>query len=105
MEHGGTRQQRNDAGVGRRPLLIIRISRNVTVPEISRMLFSTRSAACIDSEDKLMGVRFSWKKRGTKTHAGWDNTLLGWIEIANAIDWSESAGDLAGGRTSDRFLA
>jgi uncharacterized protein (DUF2384 family) len=34
-----------------------------------------------DSEDKLTGVRFSWKKRGNKKHAGWDNTVLGWIEI------------------------
>jgi SEC-C motif/Protein of unknown function (DUF2384) len=34
-----------------------------------------------DSEGKLMGVRFSWKKRGNKKHAGWDNTVLGWIEI------------------------
>jgi hypothetical protein len=34
-----------------------------------------------DSEDKLIGVRFSWKKRGNKKHAGWDNTLLGSIEI------------------------
>lgn len=34
-----------------------------------------------DSEDKLTRVRFSWKKRGNKQHAGWDNTVLGWIEI------------------------
>jgi hypothetical protein len=34
-----------------------------------------------DSEGKLTGVRFSWKKRGNKKHAGWDNTVLGWIEI------------------------
>jgi SEC-C motif-containing protein len=34
-----------------------------------------------DSEDKLTGVRFSWKKRGNKKHVGWDNTVLGWIEI------------------------
>ena len=34
-----------------------------------------------DSEDKLTRVRFSWKKRGNKKHAGWDNTVLGWIEI------------------------
>jgi hypothetical protein len=34
-----------------------------------------------DSEDKLTGVRFNWKKRGNKKHAGWDNTVLGWIEI------------------------
>ena len=34
-----------------------------------------------DSEDKLTRVRFSWKKRGNKMHAGWDNTVLGWIEI------------------------
>jgi hypothetical protein len=34
-----------------------------------------------DAEDKLTGVRFSWKKRGNKKHAGWDNTVLGWIEI------------------------
>ncbi len=37
-----------------------------------------------DSEDKLTGVRFSWKKRGNKKHAGWDNTVLGWIEIDGA---------------------
>ena len=34
-----------------------------------------------DAEDKLTGVRFSWKKRGNKMHAAWDNTVLGWIEI------------------------
>jgi hypothetical protein len=34
-----------------------------------------------DSEHKLKGVRFNWKKRGNKKHAGWDNTVLGWIEI------------------------
>ena len=34
-----------------------------------------------DSEDKLTRVRFSWKKHGNKMHAGWDNTVLGWIEI------------------------
>jgi hypothetical protein len=34
-----------------------------------------------DSEDELTGVRFNWKKRGNKKHAGWDNTVLGWIEI------------------------
>ena len=34
-----------------------------------------------DSEDKLTRVRFSWKKHGNKKHAGWDNTVLGWIEI------------------------
>src|SRR5262249_44439156 len=37
--------------------------------------------ATCDAEDKLMGVRFSWKKRGNKMHAAWDNTVLGWIEI------------------------
>ncbi len=34
-----------------------------------------------DAEDKLTGVRFSWKKRDNRMHAGWDNTVLGWIEI------------------------
>jgi hypothetical protein len=34
-----------------------------------------------DSEGRLTGMRFSWKKRGDKKHAGWDNTVLGWIEI------------------------
>ena len=34
-----------------------------------------------DFEEKLTRVRFSWKKRGNKKHAGWDNTLLGSIEI------------------------
>ena len=34
-----------------------------------------------DSEDKLTCVRFSWKKRGNKKHTGWDNTVLGWIEV------------------------
>jgi hypothetical protein len=29
-------------------------------------------------------VRFSWKKRGNKKYAGWDNTVLGWIEIDRA---------------------
>ena len=37
-----------------------------------------------DSEDKLTRVRFSWKKHGNKMHAGWDNTVLGWIEIDGA---------------------
>jgi hypothetical protein len=37
--------------------------------------------AARDSEDQLTRVRFSWKKRGNKKHAGWDNTVLGWIEI------------------------
>jgi hypothetical protein len=37
--------------------------------------------ATCDSEDKLTRVRFSWKKHGNKKHAGWDNTVLGWIEI------------------------
>jgi uncharacterized protein (DUF2384 family) len=37
-----------------------------------------------DSEAKLTVVRFSWKKRGNKKHAGWDNTVLGWIEIDRA---------------------
>jgi hypothetical protein len=34
-----------------------------------------------DAEDKLTGVRFSWKKRSNKKHVEWDNTVLGWIEI------------------------
>ena len=34
-----------------------------------------------DAEDKLTSVRFSWKKRGNKMHAEWNNTVLGWIEI------------------------
>jgi hypothetical protein len=34
-----------------------------------------------DSEDKLTRVRFSWTKHGNKKHAGWGNTVLGWIEI------------------------
>jgi hypothetical protein len=29
-------------------------------------------------------VRFSWKKRGNKKHAGLDDTVLGWIEIDGA---------------------
>jgi hypothetical protein len=37
-----------------------------------------------NSEGKLTGVRFSWKKRGNKKHAGWDNTVLGWLEIDGA---------------------
>jgi Protein of unknown function (DUF2384) len=37
-----------------------------------------------DSEGKMTGVRFSWKKRGNQKHAGWDNTVLGWIEIDRA---------------------
>jgi hypothetical protein len=40
--------------------------------------------ATCDSKGKLTGVRFSWKKRGNKMHAGWDNTVLGWIEIDGA---------------------
>jgi SEC-C motif len=39
------------------------------------------SDATRDSDGKLTRVRFSWKKRGNKKHAGWDNTVLGWIEI------------------------
>jgi hypothetical protein len=39
------------------------------------------SDATRDSKGMLTGVRFSWKKRGNKKHAGWDNTVLGWIEI------------------------
>jgi hypothetical protein len=39
------------------------------------------SDATLDSKGMLTGVRFSWKKRGNKKHAGWDNTVLGWIEI------------------------
>jgi hypothetical protein len=34
-----------------------------------------------DYEDKLMRVRFSWKKRGNEKHPDWENTVLGWIEI------------------------
>ena len=34
-----------------------------------------------DSENKLTRVRFSWKKSGNNKHAGWGNTVLGWIEI------------------------
>jgi len=39
------------------------------------------SNATRDSDGELTRVRFSWKKRGNKKHAGWDNTVLGWIEI------------------------
>ena len=34
-----------------------------------------------DCEGKLARVRFCWKKRGNEKHVGWDNTVLGWIEI------------------------
>jgi hypothetical protein len=37
-----------------------------------------------DSDGKLTRVPFSWKKRGNKKHAGWENTVLGWIEIDGA---------------------
>jgi hypothetical protein len=37
-----------------------------------------------DSEGRLTGVHFRWKKRGNKIHASWDNTLLGSIEIDGA---------------------
>ena len=37
--------------------------------------------AARDSEGKLTRVRFSWKKLGNKKNAGWDNTVLGWIEL------------------------
>jgi hypothetical protein len=37
--------------------------------------------AARDFEGKLARVRFSWKKLGNKKNAGWDNTVLGWIEI------------------------
>ena len=42
------------------------------------------SDATRDSEGTLTRVRFSWKKRGNKKHAGLDNTVLGWIEIDGA---------------------
>ena len=34
-----------------------------------------------DTGGTLRKVRFGWSKRGNKTHAGWDNTVLGSIEI------------------------
>jgi hypothetical protein len=34
-----------------------------------------------DSKGRLKGVRITWKKRGNKIHASWDNTILGKIEI------------------------
>lgn len=34
-----------------------------------------------DTGSNVLRVRFSWKKRGNKRHASWDNTVLGWIEI------------------------
>jgi SEC-C motif len=34
-----------------------------------------------DAEGKLRRVRFSWKKRGNAKNPGWDNTVLGSIEI------------------------
>ncbi|MEJ2229313.1 MAG: hypothetical protein P8Y67_14060, partial [Alphaproteobacteria bacterium] len=37
--------------------------------------------ATLDAESNVTRVRFSWKKRGNKKHASWDNTVLGWIEI------------------------
>jgi hypothetical protein len=37
-----------------------------------------------DSQGRLTGVHFSWKKRGNKMHASWDNTILGSIEIDGA---------------------
>jgi hypothetical protein len=37
--------------------------------------------AARDFEGNLARVRFSWKKLGNKKNAGWDNTVLGWIEI------------------------
>ena len=42
------------------------------------------SDATRDSEGTLTRVRFSWKKRGNKKHAGLDDTVLGWIEIDGA---------------------
>jgi hypothetical protein len=39
------------------------------------------SEAARGFDGRLTGVRFSWKKRGNKIHAEWDNTVLGWIEI------------------------
>ena len=42
------------------------------------------SDATRDSDGKLTRVRFSWKKRGNKKHAGWNNTVLGSIEIEGA---------------------
>jgi hypothetical protein len=40
--------------------------------------------AARDAEDTLTGVRFTWKKLGNKKRVGWDNTVLGWIEIDGA---------------------
>ncbi len=34
-----------------------------------------------DAEGKLTRVRFSWRKRGNKAHAEWENTVLGVVEI------------------------
>ena len=52
-----------------------------------------------NSEDKLTRVRFSWKKHGNKMHAGWDNTVLGWIEIDGTA--SHCRGQLGGARRRD----
>jgi hypothetical protein len=37
-----------------------------------------------DSAGNLQGVRFSWLKRGNAKNAGWDNTVLGTLEIEGA---------------------
>jgi hypothetical protein len=47
-------------------------------------LDDTDEDATRDSQGRLTGVHISWKKRGNKIHASWDNTLLGSIEIDGA---------------------
>jgi SEC-C motif len=33
-------------------------------------------------DDKLHGVQFDWLKKGNRTHAAWDNTIMGTIKIS-----------------------
>jgi len=60
------------------PHVAFDVLKHLALDELDEDLLSD---ATRDSDGKLTRVRFSWKKRGNKKHAGWDNTVLGWIEI------------------------
>jgi hypothetical protein len=60
------------------PHVAFDVLKHLALDELDEDLLSD---ATHDSDGKLTRVRFSWKKRGNEKHAGWDNTVLGWIEI------------------------
>ncbi len=35
-----------------------------------------------DAHDQLTGIDFNWMKKGNSKHAGWDNTLLGHLQLS-----------------------